>query len=146
MGIFDKLMGTPVPPAQMQAGGIPQNADPGKGVLTGRQLSGKPPAPSLKPSPVALNDTSGGAPPPPAQLLPQAPPTSGLATPPPAMGMMPTAMAPPQINPQTGQPPPTTASPQMLQALQQMLAQRQAGGMAQQQAAGAPLPAGGGLY
>jgi hypothetical protein len=62
-----------IPPPQVQAGGIPQNAPMPSPLL--RRGGGQPPAPSGTPPPVSLADTAlPGMAAPPAQLLPdQAP-------------------------------------------------------------------------
>jgi hypothetical protein len=126
MDFIQELMGggQQKPTAQEMAGGIPQNADPGKTGLLGNGLlgmrggngllglRGKPGAgPQMTPPPVQQSAAPNLAAPP-AQLMPQGqpiPPTAAPAAPMPMMGAA----------------PPLQGNPQMLQAL---MARRQAMG------------------
>lgn len=120
----EMMGGAQKPTAQEMAGGIPQNADPGKAGLLGMRggdglmgLRGKPGAgPSFSPPPVqgaAAPDMSNS----PAQMMPEqavaptaAPPAAmgGMGGPPMGAGAMP-----------MGQPPQMQANPALLQALMQ---------------------------
>jgi hypothetical protein len=120
MGLLDTIMGrTPIPSPGAQAGGIPQNADFGKGVLTGRQLKGAPPAPSFNPSKVTPYDAGGIPAPGPAQLMQDAPPIAPVQQ----MGGGMQPMPPPM----SGAAGAMQGNPMMMQALQQRLAQQRGG-------------------
>lgn len=121
------LGGAQKPTAQEMAGGIPQNADPGKAGLLGKGLMGlrgdggrgsfAPPPVQATPSP-----DMGNAP---AQMMPQGQPIPATAGPPPAMAGM---GGPPPMGagmPMGGAAPAMQNNPAILQAL---LARQQMGG------------------
>lgn len=117
------ISGQQKPTAQEMAGGIPQNADPGKAGLLGMRggngllgMRGKPGAgPQMQPPPVQQDQAQSMAPGP-AQLMPQGQPVPPTAAPAAPMQGMAPAM---------GMGAPLQGNPQLLQAL---LARRQAMG------------------
>jgi hypothetical protein len=132
MGLLDMMRGQQVPTAQAQAGGIPQNADPGKRPL-GNGMLGLRGAGGGKgggPPPVQQMDAGPAAPPQPAQLMPQQAPIAAVV---PAMGAVPMGGGaggpggPPMGGPPGG--PPMGGNPLMMQALMQRLQQQRGGGM-----------------
>jgi hypothetical protein len=112
------LSGQQKPTAQEMAGGIPQNADPGKRPLGNGLLGlrGKGGGAQMQPPPTQQAQAPGSMAPGPAQLMPQGQPVPPTAAPAAPMQGMAPAM---------GMGAPLQGNPQLLQAL---LARRQAMG------------------